>query len=184
MEKELSKNPQLAISKGLSWFAKESQLFQFRGGKLLSNAFPSCTPEFATALAALVKAGGDTEADFALAILQNYHGQTSTHVVLKEIVSRFPDDSDKLNEVKASIESTGVVSGEFGLAEAWQAKKESLADWLTDIRPAVKVFAERHIAELDLMIGFERRRAETRREMRNRSYEEDDDKSDDDDSST
>lgn len=80
LEKKLSKNPQLAIGKGLSWFAKKSQLFQFRGGKLLSNAFPSCTPEFATALAALVKDGGDTEGDFALAILQNYHGQTSTHV--------------------------------------------------------------------------------------------------------
>ncbi len=184
LEKELSKNPQLAISKGLSWFTKESQLFQFRGGKLLSNAFPSCTPEFATALAELVKTGGDTEADFALAILQNYHDQTSTHVVLKEVVSRFPDDSDKLNEVKASIESTGVVSGEFGLADAWQAKKESLKEWLLDDRLAVKAFAERHIAELDLMIGFERRRAETRREMRNRSYEEDDDKSDDGDSST
>lgn len=77
-----------------------------------------------------------------------------------------------------------MVSGEFGFAEAWQAKKESLVDWLTDIRPAIKVFAERHIAELDLMIEFERRAAERRREMRNRSYEEDDDKSDDDDSST
>jgi len=175
LEKELSKNPQLAISKGLSWFAKESKLFQFRGGKLLSNAFPSCTPEFATALAELVKAGGDTEADFALAILQNYQGQTSTHVVLKEVVSRSPDDSDKLKEVKASIETTGVVSGEFGFAEAWQAKKESLKEGLLDDRPAVKAFAERHMKELDLMIASERRRAEARRELRKRSYEEEDD---------
>ena len=176
LEKELSKNPQLAISKGLSWFAKDSYLFQFRGGKLLSDAFPNCTPEFATALAELVKNGGDTEADFALAILQNYHGQTSTYVVLKEVVSRFPDDSDKLNKVKASIESTGGGSGEFGLAEAWRAKKESLKEWLLDHRPAVKAFAERYMKELDLMIASERRRAEVRRELRERSYEEDDDK--------
>jgi hypothetical protein len=122
-----------------------------------------------------VKNGGDTEADFAVAILQNYHGQASTHVVLKEVVSRFPDDSDKLNEVKASIESTGGVSGELGLAEAWQAKKESFKEWLLDDRPAVKAFAERHMKELDLMIASERRRAETSRELRKRSYEEDDD---------
>ena len=72
LEKELSKDPQLAISKGLSWFARDPELFQFRGGRLLSNAFPNCTLEFAAALAELVKAGGDTEADFALAILRNY----------------------------------------------------------------------------------------------------------------
>jgi len=174
LEKELSKDPPLAINKGLSWFAHDRQLFQFRGGRLLSIVFPNCTTEFATALANLVKAGGDMETDFALAILQNYDGVTSAHVVLKEIVSRFPDDQHKLNEVRVSIDNTGVVRGEFGFAEALQARKAALAEWLTDERPAVKVFAEKHIAELDLMIASEQRRAETRREMRNRDYEEDD----------
>ena len=180
LEKELSKDPQLAISKGLSWFAQDRELFEFGGGRLLSSAFPNCTPEFAAALAELVKTGGDTEADFALAILRNYHGETSIYVVLKEIVSRFPDDSHKMDGVRASIDSTGVVSGELGFAEAWRAKKESLAEWLTDERPAVKAFAEKHIAELDLMIASEQRRAETRREMRNRNYDEEDKSYDDD----
>ena len=179
LEKELSKDPQLAISKGLSWFAQDRELFEFRGGRLLSSAFPNCTPEFAAALAELVKAGGDTEADFALAILRNYRGEASTHVVLKEIVSRFPDDPRKMDGVRVSIDSTGVVRGELGFVEAWRAKKESLTEWLEDERLAVKAFAEKHIAEFDLMIASEQRRAETEREMRNRSYDEDD-KSDDD----
>lgn len=181
LEKELSKDPQLAISKGLSWFARDPKLFQFRGGHLLSSAFPDCTPEFATALAELVKAGGDTEADFALAILQNYQGETSTYVVLKEIVSRFPNDTRKMSGVRISIDSTGVVSGELGFAQAWRAKKESLAEWLADERPAVKAFAEKHIGELDLMIVSEQQRAEAEREMRKRSYDEDDDEPGDDD---
>jgi ppGpp synthetase/RelA/SpoT-type nucleotidyltranferase len=174
LEKTLSKNPSLAINKGLSWFAHDRQLFQFRGGRLLSITFPSCTTEFAAALANLVKTGGDTEADFALAILQNYDGVTSAHVVLKEIVSRFPDDQHKLSEVRVSIDNTGVVRGEFGFAEALQARKEALTEWLTDSRPAIKAFAEKHITELDRMIVSERRRAESRREMRKRDYEEDD----------
>jgi len=45
---------------------------------------------------------------------------------------------------------------------------------------AVKAFAERHIAELDLMIASEQRRAEAEREMRNRSYDEDDELADND----
>jgi hypothetical protein len=173
LERELSKHSQLAISKGLSWFARDRELFRFRGGLLLSSAFANCTPAFAAALAELVKAGGATEADFTLAILQNYQGETSTHVVLKEIVARFPDDARKMSGVRDCIDSTGVVPGEFGLAEAWRAKKESLTEWVTDERPVVKAFAEKHIAELDLMIASERRHAESDREMRKRSYDED-----------
>lgn len=93
-------------------------------------------------------------------------------------MSRFPDDQHKLNEVRVSIDNTGVVRGEFGFAEALQARKAALTEWLTDERPGVKAFAEKHIAELDLMIASERRRAESRREMRNRDYEEDDTDSD------
>ncbi|HSL02816.1 MAG TPA: PilZ domain-containing protein [Nitrospiraceae bacterium] len=172
LEKVLSKDPELAISKGLSWFAQDREQFRFRGGSLLSRAFPNCTPEFATALAKLVEAGGDTEADFSLAILQNHPGETSTYVVLKEIVSRFPNDARKMGGVLISINSTGVVSGEFGLADAWRIKKESLRHWLTDERRAVKAFAEKHMAELDRMIAAEWRRVEAEREMRNRSNDE------------
>lgn len=180
LEKVLPKDPQLAINKGLSWFAQDQTLFQFRGGRLLSSAFPNCTPAFAAALAELVKTGGDTEADFVLAILQNYLGETSTYVVLKEIVSRFPSDEPKMRGVRASIDKTGVVSGELGLAKAWRAKKDSLTEWKADERPAVKAFAERHIAKLDRMIASEQRRAEIEREMRNRTYDGDDDGLDND----
>ena len=172
LEPVLSKDPELAISKGLAWFAQDRKEFRFRGGSLLGRAFPTCTPEFTAALGELVKTGGDTEADFALAILQNYLGSTSTGGVLKEIVSRFPHDARKMDGVRSSINSTGVVSGEFGLAEAWRIKKESLTRWLTDERQTVKAFAEQHIAELDRMILSERRRVETEREMRERTRHE------------
>ncbi len=135
------------------------------------RAVPACEPEFASALADLVKAGVDTEADFALAVIQNYHGVVSAFPALKEIVSRFPDDVKKMSEVRAAIDNAGVVTGEFGLAEAWRAKKDSLKEWLSDERPAVKGFAEKHISELDLMITSEQRRAESEKEMRHRGYD-------------
>lgn len=172
LEQALAEDPQLAISKGLLWFTQNREQFRFRGGSLLSRALPNCTPEFAAALAELVKAGGDTETDFSLAVLQNYPGETSTYVVLKEMVSRFPHDDRKMSGVRSSIDSTGVVSGEFGLADAWRVKKESLRHWLTDERQAVNAFAEKHMAELDRMIAAEWRRVETEREMRNRSNDE------------
>jgi len=173
LEAVLSKDPELAISKGLAWFAQDRAEFRFRGGNLLNRAFPTCTPEFAAALGEMVKAGGDTEADFSLALLQNYLGSTSIDGVLKEIVSRFPHDDRQMGRVRTSINSTGVVSGEFGLAEAWRIKKESLTRWLTDERQVVQAFAEQHMAELDRMIVAERRRVEAERELRERSRHED-----------
>ncbi|NGZ11216.1 MAG: PilZ domain-containing protein [Nitrospira sp. LK70] len=172
LEPVLSKDPRLAISKGLAWFAQDRAEFRFRGGSLLNRAFPTCTPEFAAALVELVKAGGDMEAEFSLAILQNYLGSTATDGVLREIVSRFPHDDRKMGEVRTSINSTGLVTGEFGLAEAWRIKKESLTRWLIDERQPVKAFAEQHMAELDPMIVSERRRVEAEKELRERSRHE------------
>jgi PilZ domain len=175
LEAVLSKDPELAIRNGLAWFAQDRAEFRFRGGSLLRRAFPTCTPELAAALSELVKAGGDREADFSLTLLQNYLGSTSTDGILKELVSRFSQDDQKMSDVRSFINSPGVVlpSGEFGLAEAWRVKKESLTHWLIDERQVVKAFAEQHIAELDRMITAERRRVELERELRERSRHED-----------
>lgn len=173
LEPVLSKNPEVAVSKGLAWFAQDRAEFPSRGGSLLNRAFPACTPELAAALGTLVQSGGDTEVEFSLALLQNYRGSTSADGVFKEIVSRFPQDDRKMDGVRISINSPGAVSGEFGLAEAWRVRKESLARWLTDTRPAVNAFAQQHMAELDRMIVAERRRVEAERELRERSRHED-----------
>ena len=173
LEPVLSKNPEVAVSKGLAWFVHDRAEFRFRGGSLLHRAFPTCTPELAAALGELVQSGGDAEVGFSLALLQNYRGSTSTDGVLQEIVSRFPQDDRKMDGVRISINSPGAVSGEFGLAEAWRVRKESLARWLTDTRPAVNAFAGQHMAELDRMIVAERRRVEAERELRERSRHED-----------
>ena len=175
LETVLAKNPKDAINRGLTWFAQDREEFRFRGGSLLNRAFPTCTPELTAALGELIRIGGDTEADFSLVLLQNYLGSVSIDDVLKEIVARFPQDERKLQEVRTLVNSPGVArpSGEFGLAEAWRAKKDALKRWLTDERPTITTFAEQHMAELDRMILAERRRVEFERELRERTRHED-----------
>ena len=175
LEAVLAKDPELAVRKGLAWFTQDPAEFRFRGGSLLNRAFPTCTPELASTLGELVKAGGNKETEFALALLQNYLGSTSTDRVVKEIVSRFSDDDRIMGEVRTIINSPNMasVSGEFALAKAWHVKKESLTHWLTDERRAVSSFAEQHMAELERMIAAERYRVEVEREARERSRHED-----------
>jgi hypothetical protein len=174
LEEELSRDPQLAIVKGREWYAAAGRRFRYRGGRLLSSAFPNCMPEFSSALATLVETGDEAAADFALEVLQNYTGNTTTHPVLKQIVAKYFNDDTKIARVRISLDNTGVVSGPFGYAEALRAKKASLDSWLTDERPKVKTFAEKHLRELDAMIASEQRRAESNIEMRKRDFDGDD----------
>ncbi len=174
LEKELSKDPDLAIRKGLGWFAERAELFQYGGGRLLSNTFPDCTPAFTEALLRVIQAGGELEVSFALAILANYRGTAATHPVLREIVARCADDERKMKVVANALNSTGVVSGEYGFANAWRERRQSLSEWLTDERPRVREFATQHIAKLDLMIADEQRRAEAGRAMYEREFDEPD----------
>ncbi len=175
LEAVLSQSPELAISKGLAWFAQDRSEFRFRGGSLLSRAFPTCTPELASMLVELVSTGSDQEADFTLALLQNYLDSPSIDGVLKEIVSRFSHDDRIMGGVRTLINSpgAGTPSGEFRLANAWQIKKDGLTHWLTDGRSAITTFAGQHIEELGRMIAAERHRVEAELERRERSRHED-----------
>jgi ppGpp synthetase/RelA/SpoT-type nucleotidyltranferase len=170
LETELSRDPTLAIAAGREWFNRDDGLFRFKGGRLLSNAFPGCTSTFADALAVLATQGTEKDVEFILDVLQNYHGEESCHEVLKPIVARCVDDERKMSEVRISLDSTGVVSGEFGMVEALRAKKAMLRPWLDDERPEVKAFAVKHMRELDIGIAAEQLRAEQDREMRQRNY--------------
>jgi hypothetical protein len=123
---------------------------------------------------------GEREASFALEILSNYRGALATHSVLKEIVARFPDDERKIKVLANALYSTGIVSGEYGFANAWRERRQSLREWLTDERPSVREFATRHIAKLDLMIADEQRRAEANRALYEREFDESDGAADND----
>jgi hypothetical protein len=64
--------------------------------------------------------------------------------------------------------------GEYGMADAFRNKRLVTTDWLADQRAEVQAFARLHIAELDLRIAAEQRRAEESIEMRRHSFEESD----------
>jgi hypothetical protein len=154
------------------WYEEDSRLFRFLGGRLLSAVFPKFQPEISHELCELVAAGTGTDADFVLAVMENYHGEPETHEVLKRIVARYPDDQSKLSGVCISFDSTEVVWGDFGFVEAMRQKKAALNPWLADPRPEVRAFAEKHNHELDLRIADEQRRAEAEKALRELEYED------------
>jgi hypothetical protein len=87
-------------------------------------------------------------------------------------VRALPVGDPLLKEVEVILRSTGVVSGEFGLVEAYLRKKQEMADWLTDADSHVQGFAESFVRYLDRLIAVEQRCSEEDIEMRKRMYDD------------
>ena len=92
-----------------------------------------------------------------------------------------PAEDPLLGEVEIILESTDVLSGEFGRVQAYMAKKQEVLDWLTDSDAKVRSFAGRYTLLLDRQIAAEQRRAEESIQMRKRMYGDPDNDGDKDD---
>jgi hypothetical protein len=174
LEKALSVDAAAAVNIVRRRYMPGDSHFRFDGGRLLYVVFPTFSPEFAEQLIELVTTGEEANIRFVLGILPNYEGAVAIHPVLREVVKQLPEGDERLGQVELCIESTGVVSGEFGRVEAIRERKMQIAKWLTDEDSKVRVFAEQFLPKLDRDIAAEQRRAEQDRELRKRDFSSDD----------
>jgi hypothetical protein len=160
LNEPLSKVPELAVRMLRERYAGDYSDFMYGGARLLANIFPNFSDKFEAELIKLVRRGGDRNYEFVLAILRNYDGQTFIHRLSKEVVKSVPPDSPFLTDVAIALESTGVVSGEFGLVDAYEQKRQEVLDWVEDPDTRVQQFARRYTEDLEKMRDAERKRAE------------------------
>ena len=92
--------------------------------------------------------------------------------VAKAIVEAIPLDSKYRAEVAIALQSTGVVTGEYGFVEAYERKKEEIKDWLTDSNENVQQFAKWYSTGLDQMILSERKRVDEEIALRKNRFGE------------
>jgi len=72
--------------------------------------------------------------------------------------------------VAAALESTGVVSGEYGMLAAYEAKRAQIAAWKDDDHPRVQSFAVWLTESLNQLIISERQRADAGIELRKHRF--------------
>jgi hypothetical protein len=161
------------VSKSLVWHREDREMFQYRGGRLLSITFTEFTPELEALLKETLLADAAGAARFVVDVLAGYLGLPATHETYKAIVETVQPNDPILGSIEIGLDATGVVSGEFGMVEAYKRKKEELQPWLTDARPRVRAFAQSHDKTLDRMIAAEQRRSEDDLEARKRQYGDD-----------
>jgi ppGpp synthetase/RelA/SpoT-type nucleotidyltranferase len=169
----LSINPEHAVDIVRGWNDANDPLFRFNGGRLLAIAFPTISDRLEAKLLSLVETEGERAFSFVVGIMENYKGEHFTHRVCQALIDAVPEDDDRLGSVEVALLNTGVASGEFGMVEAYQAKKDAVTPWLGDPRPKVRAFAEKYRRTLDNHIASEQQRAEERRVMRRLDFEGD-----------
>jgi hypothetical protein len=133
--------------------------------------FPTFTDELASSFNQMIARGSDEDYDFASRLLENYHGETPTHEVIKELIDRLPENDPRLTRLDICLSDTGGVWGEFGMVAAFREKKEEISLWQKDGRPKVREFAAAYVKSMEQQIASEQRSAEMRRELRMRDYE-------------
>jgi hypothetical protein len=170
LNQPLSKIPTEAVRLVRERYDGNYPMFIYRGARLLKIIFPQFPAEFEAELLNLVRAGGEANLEFVLAVLRNYHGEPFIHRVCKEIVRAIPADSPFRTEVAVALENTGVVEGEFGVAEAYERKKNEVKDWITDADEKIQDFAKWYMADLEQMSADERKHAEERIALRKYRY--------------
>lgn len=139
-----------AVRKVWAQFDSDRDLFEYRGGRLLRNIFPQSSAEFESALLELIRSNQEADLEFALGVMKNYHGEAFIRRLCKEVVRGVDADNPLLSSVTIALLTTGVVSGEFGMAEAYARKRDELRDWLDDPDEKVRLFAERYVADLEI----------------------------------
>jgi len=170
LQPALQKIPEYAVATARKWFAEDNEYFVYRGGRFLANVFPAFTPEYERALQVVGEKNARDDLEFLAQVLANYNGQAFTHDLTKRIVDALQANDPLLQHIGMALDSTGSLRGEFGLVEAYRAKRQEMAPWLADSRERVRKFARRHIHHLDLQISAEQRRSEEALEFRKRSY--------------
>lgn len=160
LQDSLSSDPKMVIEEVLDCYIEDASLFEFRGAKLLQAIFPQFSEGFQAELVRLVREGSDIELDFVAGVLRAYNGEAFIQTVAKELIKRLPRSSPLVAEVEIALQSTGVVSGAYGMTEAYDKKRREVLDWLQDPNERVRRFAAKYISDLESMRDSERRRAD------------------------
>lgn len=166
----LKRVPAYMLERMRAWFGEDDKLFSLRAGRLAHSVYQTVTPELSLPLMSLIETGSKESIEFVLALLERFDGSAETRPLYKAIISKLPIEDPLWSSVRVGLEATGVVSGEFGMAEAYKERREAVTPWLQDADEKVRRFAKTHVAQLDRMIASEQRRAEEDLEARKRSW--------------
>lgn len=134
----------------------------------VSHLFQRLGKGFDEILSALIQKGDE---DSLLKAARVMHSIDGTNFELCVDIVRKTDNKRILSQIDSNMYTTGVVSGEYGLAEAYESKAKMLEKYKTDENERVKKFADRMIGSFLNSAKRERQRADEEKQLRKIEFE-------------
>lgn len=140
--------------------------------ELLANLFNDCSPNFVDGMIAIIGRDGLGAVKYICEVIRQFEGNPAIFPVCRAAVAALDDGAKERSDIWSVLVATGVLSGELGMAEAYEAKIAHIAAWKTDPDEKVRSFADELTSDLQRMATEERRRGVERRERRKRDFDD------------
>lgn len=134
----------------------------------LSHFLERIGSKFDEIIISLIQKGGDENLTKAAIAINSFDG--SNFDLCMEIVKK-TDNEKILGRIRSNMYSTGIVSGEYGIADAYKRKAESLKKYETDKNELVKKFARSMTKDFLASEERERQRADEEKQLRKIEFE-------------
>lgn len=171
LSESLAREPGTLLAALRGDFDKEVRsMFSYRGARLVKSAFPTFGEPLEGLLLKYVETGSEDDIEFVIGVLRAYEGSVSILDVCKAIIKTVPEHSSIWNEIAAAIETTGFVTGEYGMVQAFERKQHEISNWKNDEDDHVRAFAQWLTEGLQRLIEQERQRADEGLALRKYRY--------------
>ncbi|MFW1250844.1 hypothetical protein ACEV8Q_13120 [Vibrio parahaemolyticus] len=144
----------------------------------ISSLFRKCFPVFDDNLIDVITCHlnplDTNELNIILSIVKSYEGHTSIYPLVKEILKKIDCSDHNIRCVRVALNSTGVVTGEYGFVNALNLRLEEVTPWLDDDDANVVKFTYKYIESLKEEIEQETKRVDERVAIEKHRYGEED----------
>jgi len=150
-----------------SWIAKMTKdwsVYNWHVGNFIQRIGKG----FSEIIRKTIEKGGDENLMKAARIIHSIDGSGIDLCI--EIIRR-TDNKKIINQVDSNIYTTGVVSGEYGIAQAYENKAKELEKYKTDESEGVRKFAERMMGSLLDSAKRERQHTDEEKQLRKIEFE-------------
>lgn len=138
----------------------------------LSRVYPEFESPLPETLIALIESADGDSLVFLASLLDGFEGREELLPILRAILASDEATEDIEKTVAHVFHETGMMTGEFGAAQTYQAKADSIRPWLDDASERVRKFAEQEIRSLERRVAAENRRAQEEIALRRLNYGE------------
>lgn len=125
-------------------------------------------PVFAEVIHSIIVKGDDKNLGRAVQLMKRLEGANLE--LCMEVVGK-TDNKDILSQIEALFHATGVVSGEYGIAEAYERKARELEQYKNDKNPRIKRFVVRTVKGLMDSAKRQRQHADEEKQLRRIEFE-------------